>query len=48
VQGRIRADNQLEKDKWVWAINAEKERMARSHLQIEERLRNYDNVPDEV
>jgi hypothetical protein len=43
-----KADGQLEKDKWVWAINAEKERMARSHQAIEERLRNHDKVPEEV
>jgi hypothetical protein len=37
--------SQLERDKWVWAINAEKERMVRSHLEIETRLRNYDKIP---
>jgi hypothetical protein len=38
--------NQLERDKWVWAINAEKERMVRSHVELEEKLRNHDKIPE--
>lgn len=40
------ADQQLERDRWVWAINAEMERMVRSHLDVEEARRYSGKVPD--
>ncbi|WVQ73104.1 hypothetical protein IAR50_002668 [Cryptococcus sp. DSM 104548] len=42
----FRARSKLERDRWVWAINAEMERQARSHLRQEKALREYGNVPD--
>ncbi|WVW84624.1 hypothetical protein I302_106658 [Kwoniella bestiolae CBS 10118] len=42
----FRARSQLERDRWVWAINAEMERQVRSHVKQEEILRNYGNVPE--
>lgn len=37
--------SQLERDRWVWALNAEKERMTRSHLEAEEARRNLGVIP---
>nr|XP_018262424.1 uncharacterized protein I303_05441 [Kwoniella dejecticola CBS 10117]OBR84582.1 hypothetical protein I303_05441 [Kwoniella dejecticola CBS 10117] len=42
----FRARSKLERDRWVWAINAEMERQVRSHIKQEEILRNHGNVPD--
>ncbi|TYJ58455.1 hypothetical protein B9479_000662 [Cryptococcus floricola] len=42
----FRARCKLERDRWVWAINAEMERQARSHLRQEKTLREYGNVPE--
>lgn len=36
---------QLERDRWIWALNAEKERCTRAHLAAGERLRNWGNLP---
>jgi hypothetical protein len=36
---------QLERDRWIWAINAEKERCSRTHVHSEEKLRNTGNLP---
>ncbi|KAL1412835.1 hypothetical protein Q8F55_000584 [Vanrija albida] len=41
----FRARCKLERDRWVWAINAEMERQARQHLREEEVLRNHGNLP---
>ncbi|WVQ65819.1 uncharacterized protein L199_003997 [Kwoniella botswanensis] len=42
----FRARSKLERDRWVWAINAEMERQVRSHVKQEEILRNHGIVPD--
>ncbi|WVR06432.1 hypothetical protein IAU60_003463 [Kwoniella sp. DSM 27419] len=42
----FRARSKLERDRWVWAINAEMERQVRSHVKQEEALREYGKVPD--
>ncbi|WWD18499.1 hypothetical protein CI109_102951 [Kwoniella shandongensis] len=44
----FRARSKLERDRWVWAINAEMERQVRSHLKQEEALREYGKVPDRL
>jgi len=36
---------QLERDRWVWAINAEMERQVRAHTKQENALREYGKVP---
>jgi len=42
----FRARSALERDRWVWAINAEMERMVRSHVPQEEALRNFGKIPE--
>ncbi|OCF45974.1 hypothetical protein I317_00062 [Kwoniella heveanensis CBS 569] len=42
----FRARSKLERDRWVWAINAEMERQVRAHVKQEEALRQYGKVPD--
>lgn len=37
---------QLERDRWVWAINAEVERQVRAHLDQQNRFRAYGKVID--
>ena len=37
---------QLERDRWVWAINAEVERQARAHLDQQNLFRTYGKVID--
>ena len=43
----FRARSKLERDRWVWAINAEMERQVRSHVEAEEALRMYGDVPEQ-
>lgn len=47
--GRLRlpklTDLQLERDRWVWAINCEMERYARSHVRDVQNLRDYGKLP---
>ncbi|WWC88719.1 uncharacterized protein L201_003632 [Kwoniella dendrophila CBS 6074] len=43
----FRARSKLERDRWVWAINAEMERQVRTHIKQEDMLRNHGNVPDD-
>ncbi|BEJ14793.1 hypothetical protein CspHIS471_0405600 [Cutaneotrichosporon sp. HIS471] len=40
-----RARSKLERDRWVWALNCEKERFARTHVRDEETLRNSGALP---
>lgn len=35
---------QLERDRWVWAINAEMERQTRAHVAQGDALRNYGHI----
>ncbi|WRT67825.1 uncharacterized protein IL334_004799 [Kwoniella shivajii] len=42
----FRARSKLERDRWVWATNAEMERQVRSHQKQEDALRNHGNVPE--
>ncbi|WVQ83201.1 hypothetical protein IAT38_005340 [Cryptococcus sp. DSM 104549] len=42
----FRARSKLERDRWVWAINAEMERQVRAHTGQEKVLRDYGAVPD--
>lgn len=35
---------QLERDRWVWALNAEMERQVRANLEAEDVLRHYGNL----
>ncbi|ORY24284.1 Pleckstrin homology domain-domain-containing protein [Naematelia encephala] len=42
----FRARSKLERDRWVWGINAEMERQVRSHVKQEEALRQLGQVPD--
>ncbi|KAK8858607.1 hypothetical protein IAR55_002836 [Kwoniella newhampshirensis] len=44
----FRARSKLERDRWVWAINAEMERQVRSHPKQEEALREYGKVPERL
>lgn len=37
--------HQLERDRWIWAINAEMERQVRDNVEVEEAHRNCGNVP---
>ncbi|EIW73527.1 hypothetical protein TREMEDRAFT_25253, partial [Tremella mesenterica DSM 1558] len=41
----FRARSKLERDRWVWAINAEMERQSRSHVEMGKTLRNFGQVP---
>jgi hypothetical protein len=41
----FRARSKLERDRWVWAINAEMERQVREHVEAEEVMRQYGKVP---
>lgn len=36
---------QLERDRWVWAINAEMERQVRANVSVEDKQRHYGVVP---
>lgn len=36
---------QLERDRWIWAINAEMERQVRENVAVEEAHRDCGNVP---
>lgn len=40
-----RARSKLERDRWVWALNCEKERFARTYVRDEETLRNSGVLP---
>ncbi|OXM79382.1 spore wall assembly-related protein [Cryptococcus neoformans Bt63] len=42
----FRARSKLERDRWVWAINAEVERQARAHLDQQNLFRTYGKVID--
>ncbi|KAL7420775.1 hypothetical protein Q5752_004727 [Cryptotrichosporon argae] len=41
-----RARSKLERDRWVWAINAETERQTRRHVQHGQRWREHGAIPD--
>ncbi|KIR57141.1 spore wall assembly protein [Cryptococcus gattii Ru294] len=43
----FRARSKLERDRWVWAINAEVERQVRAHLDQQNRFRAYGKVIDQ-
>jgi hypothetical protein len=42
---QILTGSQLERDRWVWAINAEMERQVRANVKQEEAYRNLGLVP---
>jgi hypothetical protein len=42
---RILTRVQLERDRWVWAINAELERQSRGHVKEEDAFRNLGLIP---
>lgn len=41
----FRARSRLERDRWIWAINAEMERQVRAHVGVEEKARQYGVIP---